>query len=163
MKWKRISLRKRLFASMKRHLCMIKWHLDNPEGKGSWNPPLVGCCFWYIWFKFRKIFSKRALFNEESNPRTLHFLYHIVFFINKVLQTLFMPCEISVISNLRNRSDVLSGKINRHLKIYPKIPKIYLKNNRNHKGFIFLQEAEPVARRFSVKKVFLKILQQERV
>ena len=74
-----------------------------------------------------------------------------------------MPCEISVISNLRNRSDLLSAKINRHLKIYPKIHKIYLKSNRNHKGFIFLQEADPVARRWSDKKVFLKILQQERV
>ena len=34
---------------------------------------LIGSCFWHFWIKLRKIsFSKRALFNEASDPRTLH-------------------------------------------------------------------------------------------
>ena len=63
---------KGFFAAIKRHLCLTKGNLDYPEKLVEVESSLTGSCFWDFWFKSRKVFfSKRALFNETSDPQTL--------------------------------------------------------------------------------------------
>ena len=38
-------LGKRLFTVIKRHFCLTKGHLDNPEGPVEVESPLIGMCF----------------------------------------------------------------------------------------------------------------------
>ena len=40
-----VILGKGLFTSIKGHLCLIKGHLDNPEGQVEVEFPLIGICF----------------------------------------------------------------------------------------------------------------------
>ena len=40
-----IILGKGIFASLKRHLCLTKGHVGNPEGPVEVESPLIGICF----------------------------------------------------------------------------------------------------------------------
>ena len=62
---------KGFFAAIKGHLCLTKGNLDYPEKLVEVESSLTGSCFWDFWFKPKVFFSKRALFNETSDPQTL--------------------------------------------------------------------------------------------
>ena len=67
-------LKKGLFVSIKGHFCLTKGHLDQ---KGGWrsNLPLLEVVFCHLTLLIQILFfffSKRVLFNEASDPRTLY-------------------------------------------------------------------------------------------
>ena len=66
-------LKKGLFASIKGHFCLTKGHLDYPEGRLEIKSTLTGSCFCHLTLLIQILFfSKRVLFNEASDPRTLY-------------------------------------------------------------------------------------------
>ena len=76
---------KRLFASIKGHLCLTKRYLDNPEWQVEFEFCLIRNVFWHFWFKIRKsFFSKTVLLNQQQQ----HFSSIVV--LHTVLPTLFL-------------------------------------------------------------------------
>ena len=68
-----ILLGKGLFVSIKVQLSLTKGHLGNQEGKAEIGyPPRQKFLTLLIQIK-KNFFSKRRLFNEMSDPRTLYF------------------------------------------------------------------------------------------
>ena len=68
-----IALQKGLFASIKRHLCLTKGHLDDPKGQmeaQNWKLFLVS----FVYIKKNKFLSKRALSNNYPIPGRFIFL-----------------------------------------------------------------------------------------
>ena len=47
---------KGLLASIKRHLCLTREHMDNLEGLVEVESPLIRSCFWQVWSKLRNLF-----------------------------------------------------------------------------------------------------------
>ena len=59
--------------SWKGLLCLVKWHLDNPEEQGEVESPPNRKLLLHFQSKLRKkLFRKKAFFNKAFNPQTLY-------------------------------------------------------------------------------------------
>ena len=57
IKWLKLNYSwKRAFCLNKRATFLTKEHLEIKKGRWRSYTPLIGSCFWYFWFKFRKTF-----------------------------------------------------------------------------------------------------------
>ena len=64
---------KGLLASIKRHLCLTREHMDNLEGLVEVESPLIRSCFWQVWSKLRFFFFfRKSILKEASDPWMLY-------------------------------------------------------------------------------------------